>query len=158
MTVLGRLWRAATAPPAAPPTAGQLAGRGVAAVSNPAPVTAPSSGVPVSRTGQVTLNAAGAGTAQVFCPGLDWVIDSRSVSIASATATGATAQEYLNGVSDVRYLQGTYDAANDSSGRRQLLAPGDVIYVVFADGPPGAVATYRASGLAYPVGRGRAHL
>ncbi len=130
---------------------------GVAGIGPTAPA-APASGVPYTGTGQVVLNAAGAGTATVFCPGMDWVIDSRSVSIAGATASGATAQEFLNGVSDIRYLQGTYDAASDSSGRRQLLQPGDVIYVVFAAGPPGAGAIFRASGLVYPAGQGRAHL
>jgi hypothetical protein len=30
-------------------------------------------GVPITRVGQVTLDAAGAGTASVACPGMDWV-------------------------------------------------------------------------------------
>lgn len=112
----------------------------------------------MTRTGQVKLTAAGAGTATVACPGMDWVIDQRSVSIAPATATGASAREYLNNVGDASYLQGTYDGANDSSGRRQLLTPGDQIYCVWADGPPLATATFRVSGLAYPAGQGRANL
>ena len=61
-------------------------------------------------------------------------------------------------VEDLRYLQGTYDGASDSSGRRQLVEPGSVIYVVWAGGPPNAVATFRASGLAYPAGQGRANM
>lgn len=115
-------------------------------------------GVPISRVGQVTLNAAGAGTATVFCPGMDWVINSRSVTIAGGTAAGATAKEYLNSVSDAQYLQGTYDAANDSSGRSQLLSAGDVIYCVFTAGTAGSVATFRASGLGYPAGQGRSNM
>lgn len=115
-------------------------------------------GVPITRVGQVRLDGAGAGTAQVHCPGMDWVIDSRSVSIANATASGATAQEYLNAQSDAAYLQGTYDGANDSSSRKQLLVPGDVLYCVWEGGNAGALATFRVSGLGYPAGQGRANL
>jgi hypothetical protein len=115
-------------------------------------------GVPITRVGQVTLDANGAGTASVACPGMDWVINQRSVSIAGATASGATAQEYLNATSDAAYLQGTYDGARDSSGRVQLLQAGDVLYCVWAGGPVASVATYRVSGLGYPAGQGRANL
>lgn len=134
------------------------AGLAGVAAANPPAAAVPAAPVPLTRVGQVRLDAAGAGTASVFCPGMDWVVDSRGVSIAGATASGASASEYLNGVSDLRYLQGTYDGANDSSGRRQLLQAGDVLYVVWAGGPANAIATFRASGLAYPAGQGRANL
>lgn len=114
--------------------------------------------VPYRLVGQVRLDANGAGTAQVSPSGIDWIITSRSVNIAGATASGATASEYLDVVGDATYLQGTYDGANDSSARRQMLSPGQVLYVVWADGPPNAFASFRVAGVAYPAGQGAAHL
>lgn len=99
----------------------------------------------------------GYGVAQIFCPGMDWVIKQRSVGIAAA-ASGAVANEYLNSIAPGTYLQGTYDGVGDSSSRVQLLSPGDTLLCEFSQGVAGATATYRADGLAYPYGQGRANM
>lgn len=105
----------------------------------------------------LTAGDSGYGIAQIFCPGMDWVIRQRSVGIAAA-ASGAVATEYLNSIAPGTYLQGTYDGQGDSSSRVQLLSPGDTLLCEFTQGLAGATATYRADGLAYPYGQGRANM
>lgn len=153
----GPLWGLASGALSA---AGSLAGRARAALPAPAPRPNPLAGwpVPANPVGQVRLDANGNGTAQVAPSGVDWVITSRSVSIGNDTGSGAIAREYLDAVSDARYLQGTYVGANDSSGRRQLVQPGQVLYCVWTGGPPGAVATFRVQVNQWPAGHGAAHL
>lgn len=100
----------------------------------------------------------GYGIAQIHCPGMDWVVRQRSVGVNSAAASGCVATEYLNSIAPGTYLQGTYDGAGDSSSRVQLLSPGDTLLCEFSQGAAGAVATYRADGLVYPYGQGRANM
>lgn len=115
--------------------------------------------VPYALVDQVVLDASGNGQAQVSPAGLDFIITIRSVTVSGATSgLLIVASEYLNSVSDSQFLQGTYDGARDTSGVRQLLTAGDTLYCVWTGGPPGATATFRATGSAWPSGQGAAHL
>lgn len=120
--------------------------------------TAPTGGTGTVTASTLTAGDSGYGIAQIFGPGMDWVIRQRSVGIANAAASGAVANEYLNSIAPGTYLQGTYDAVGDSSSRVQLLSPGDTLLCEFSQGVAGATATYRADGLAYPAGQGRANM
>lgn len=115
--------------------------------------------VPYALVDQVVLDASGNGQTQVSPAGIDFIVTSRSVTVSGATSgLNLVASEYLNSVSDSQFLQGTYNGARDTSGIRQLLVPGDTLYCVWTGGPPGATATFRATGVSWPAGQGAANL
>lgn len=103
--------------------------------------------VPLTASGQVTLNGSGAGQVQIgpSLPGTSWTPTSVSVIVAPVSTT--TVSEFFVYGPNGEFLGGTYTGDNNSCGLSGvILYPGQVLTGKWIQGNPGAVAVLTVKG------------
>lgn len=102
---------------------------------------------------QVKLDASGNGQVTVSPGSVDWVTTLITVSTSTATKH-PQANLYLDQVAPTCLLEGTYTGDNDSTNTSHLVQSSQQLICAWTGGDPGATATVRVTGLAYPPGQG----
>lgn len=95
----------------------------------------------------VVLDSSGRGEITLAPPasGGGWNVELTTVYVSTRVAE-PTFRLYLNGVSPVNLLEGSYSGAQDSSDTSHRVEPGSALVGVWEGGDPGARATLRVSG------------
>lgn len=94
----------------------------------------------------VVLNAAGNGTATLYCPTLEtWNVTRIAVST-TTNVLEPTAQTYVGQVAPGSALSGTFSGSLDSSDEDQQINPGQSLICQWTCGDAGATATMSVFG------------
>lgn len=94
---------------------------------------------------QCTLDANGNGQVILTPPGINWQIETTSVSVTTSVKQPVF-QMYRNSVSPSSFLQGSYSGALDSSDTGIYVFTGQTIIGVWTGGDVGSIAVLRLEG------------
>jgi hypothetical protein len=98
-----------------------------------------------NRAVTAVVDASGCAECQITPPGMDWTIETTTVSV-SSNVLEPECRTYLNGYGEPNLVEGTYSGSRDTSDTTHYLQAGDFLAAVWTGADVGAVATLRVSG------------